>query len=349
MGDINNRNVLPKSFYETENGQQHLVVDKKLADAVKSGIQERLDQLPAADRDAFLAMTANLAPGDVDQGKLDGVLDAFQKAAERLGTMDSPAAIYIGDIADFVARIMIKTADERRKSALENRMAAHEQAKADLDSQAAHSKAAADKQSSAAISQVVGAAVGGGVGVIGSGVSVAGNVAQIGKMGKSMASTKGLTQEVAKESSQVNMFKESAALTPLGQPQRAALNQQILASEKKIATMNEKSCRGEGGVRHRAGQRAGFQLRRRGEQFGRRDQPWRRQHGRRPDECRREAHRRGGFEGRGSRAVSGPDRGAAEGASGLHGRFRQADHRVHQGFAGLEGAGDAGGYTGLRS
>ena len=141
-----NYNLIPKSFYETEGGKQELTVDKKLADAVQAGIQERLDDLPdAGQRGVFLEMTRNLAPGDVDtEAKLDGVLDTFELAA-KLVTADGIPSVYIGDIAEFLARAMIKSEGQERANALNGRFAAHAAAKADLESQADKSKAAADK------------------------------------------------------------------------------------------------------------------------------------------------------------------------------------------------------------
>src|SRR4051794_26944682 len=102
-----NYNLIPKSFYTTSTDGQTktLTVDKSIADAVQVGIQAKLDNLPPIQRDALLAMTANLAPGDVDTPQeLNGVLAVFEAAAKQATSATSAA--FVGDIAKFMAKVM---------------------------------------------------------------------------------------------------------------------------------------------------------------------------------------------------------------------------------------------------
>jgi hypothetical protein len=193
-----NYNLIPKSFYKTEDGASTLTVDKKQADAVQAGVQARLDDLPPAEKKAFLAMTANLAPGDVDTPKkLDIVLDAFEAAAKLVDDDAMPMA-FVGDIAKFLARAMIEFAGEQRQNALNDRLAARQHAKAELLEQAGKMDAAADKMKSGAITALVIGAVGGALSVAGSASSAVGTARQLGSMTKSMKSTQAAAQNASK-------------------------------------------------------------------------------------------------------------------------------------------------------
>lgn len=193
-----NYNLIPKSFYTTEDGASTLTVDKKQADAVQTGIQARLADLPPAEQKAFLAMTANLAPGDVDTPKkLDIVLDAFEAAA-KLVDNDAMPMTFIGDIARFLARAMIEFAGDQRQSALKDRLAARQQAKAELLEQAGKMDDAANKMISGATTALIIGAVGGALSIAGSGLAALGSVRQLGTMTKSMKSTQAASENASK-------------------------------------------------------------------------------------------------------------------------------------------------------
>src|SRR5690606_11922569 len=111
-----NPNLIPKSFYNAET--QTLNVSQEQAEAVQAGIQAKLDTLPAAEKEAFLKLTANLAPGEIDTPqKLATMLNAFETAARIFESPNAPVMAFVGDLAKLLARVMIEQASEQRQNA----------------------------------------------------------------------------------------------------------------------------------------------------------------------------------------------------------------------------------------
>lgn len=181
-----NPNIMPKAFFDQDTGE--LTVSKKQAEAVQSGIQAKIENMPPAEKRLFLQQVANLAPGDVSTPqKLDEMLDRFEAAASKLASLFDSSA-FVGDIAKFLGRALIEFAAEQRKNALDERMAAREAAKAELMSQAGKMEAAAEKMMTGAITNLVMGVAAGAISIAGGIASSVGSFAAIGKMSAAMKS-----------------------------------------------------------------------------------------------------------------------------------------------------------------
>jgi len=234
MVDSINPNLLPKSFYDPQT--QSLTVDQKQAQAVQSGIQARLDQLPPAEQQAFLQMTANLAPGDVNTpGKLDAVLDAFASAAELVGT-PGPVTVFVGDIASFLARAMIEAAAEQKQNALDDRLAAREQARADLLDQAKSMQDAADKMAAGAMTSLITSVVGGALSIAGSFASAAGGLSQIKNMTSAVKAGNQVSEELGQTTTMMNKLSQLGKSGTLSEAEEAAAPELLakLTSQEKM-------------------------------------------------------------------------------------------------------------------
>lgn len=210
-------NLIPKSFYNAET--QTLTVSQSQAEAVQAGIQAKLDTLPPAQKEAFLKLTANLAPGDVDTPeKLDTVLGAFEAAAKVVENPNSPVMAFIGDLAKLLARVMIEQASEQRQNALNDRLAARETARGELLSQAQQMTEASQKMMSGAVTAIVTASIGGALSVTGSLAGALGTLSQLGKMGTQAKATEAANKALSQATDEVsNLSKMLKGTTNPGQ------------------------------------------------------------------------------------------------------------------------------------
>lgn len=205
-----NPNILPTSFYNQDT--QTLKVDKKLAETVQAGIQAVLDRLPDVQKEEFLALTANLAPGDVDTPEeLKSVLATFEAAAKAASDPNSSAAVFVGDVSKFLARVMIELAAEQRQNALNDRLAARETAKSELLSQADQMDNAADKMKAGAQVAMITGIIAGSVAAVGSAASAIGSASQIAKMGKSQVATQTAGKQAFQAGEDVNQAEKIAS------------------------------------------------------------------------------------------------------------------------------------------
>ena len=151
---------------------------------------------------------ARLATGDFRANAMSGILLAFWDASIKLmDTKGGAPTVYIGEIADFIARAIIKSEGEQHRTAQEARFEAYEAAKADLESQADASRSAADKMQSGAIASLVTGVVGGSVGVLGNMTSAVGSLKSVTSMGKSIASTEGLSSKITEQQQIIDSSK----------------------------------------------------------------------------------------------------------------------------------------------
>ena len=201
-----NTNYVPQSFINQQTGE--LKVDRTLAEAVQTGVQAKLAELPDVGDKAFLAAIANLAPSDVDSSdKLTDKLNTFAQAAKKLseGFESLP---FTGDISKFLARAMIEFAGQQRQQAVDDRMLARGQAQAELLNQAAKQEKAGQEMMNGAIINAVVSSVGAGLSFAGSLGSLKGQVSSIKEMkaatnqasaaSKTMDSLTARTDDVAK-------------------------------------------------------------------------------------------------------------------------------------------------------
>lgn len=232
-----NPNLIPTSFYNQDT--QTLKVDKKQAEAVQAGIQAVLDRLPDVEKGAFLASTAKLVPGDVDTPeKLRIALAAFEVAAKAASDPSSPAAVFVGDVSRFLARVMIELAADQRENALNDRLAARESAKGELLSQADQMDKAASKMKAGAQTQMITGIIAGSVAAVGAVGSAAGTASQIGKMGQAKTATQTASKQASQAADDVNQAQKIA--TRVGTNADKAKTQNILHTTKQAhATAEE--------------------------------------------------------------------------------------------------------------
>lgn len=165
---------LPASFYDN---QGNLTVSQQTADMVSKGVQDRMKDMPEAERKLFQALvqSSTLAPGDTSSQKnIDKALDRLEKAVDLFATAVT------ADMATLFARIMIEQMSDQRKAALEDRLASRMNAKAELLDQAGKLKDSANQMMIGAIVSLV-------IGVVASAVSIAGSISS---MTKSVGSAK---------------------------------------------------------------------------------------------------------------------------------------------------------------
>jgi len=237
-------NLIPKSFYNVET--QTLNVSQKQAEAVQAGIQAKLDTLPPAQKEAFLKLTANLAPGDVDTpAKLGIILNVFEQAAAIVQNPTAPVMAFIGDLAKLLARVMIEQASEQRQNALNDRLAARETAKGELMSQAQQMDNAAAKMMSGALTSIITAAIGGAISIGGSLTGALGTMSQLGKMGTQAKATETATKQMSQANDEIsNLSKlmkgttDPKELSSLNQKLDAAKNAQQAASTAQQSSSN---------------------------------------------------------------------------------------------------------------
>lgn len=242
-----NTTLLPTAFNDPS-------VDKAQADAVKAGIQSRLDQMPPAEQQAFLQMTANLAPGDVDTpDKLNATLDAYAAAAKLLST-PGPVTSFVGDLSKFLARAMIEMASEQKQNALNDRLAAREQARADLLGQAKSMQDAADKMAAGAMTSLITSVVGGALSIAGSMTSAISGLSQLKNMTQAVKAGNQVSGELSETSDMIGKLNKLAPsikneqfaasveikLTELGSKENA-LTQKLTAGQKAFDLASNKS------------------------------------------------------------------------------------------------------------
>lgn len=187
VGSVNNNsstyNLLPSSFFDPQTNA--LLVDEATAQQVQAGIQAKLDSLPPIGDAAFLQMVADLVPGDVDTPqKLQATLDNFETAAAQLGNAGSEVISFVGDISKILARLMIEQTASQRQNALNDRLAAREQAKSELMNQADQMDKAADKMIEGATTMMITAIVSAAIQIVGATVSIAGSAFNLRAMSK---------------------------------------------------------------------------------------------------------------------------------------------------------------------
>lgn len=172
---------LPSTYLNT-NGE--LTVPETTAREVAAGVEARATALPAAEKAAFLAMVkspdfspnASTTPSD-----LFASLDRYQAAARTIVASFS-APVSSADNAKILARLMVELGGLQRKEALDCRLAARQQAKAELNAQAGDLRAAADKAVEAAVVQMVVAVATAVISIVGSAVSIGGAMKNAGKL-----------------------------------------------------------------------------------------------------------------------------------------------------------------------
>jgi hypothetical protein len=174
-----NPNYVPASFYDSS-GQ--LTVSEAYAQQVSNSVAERVANMPPAEAEMFLALlrSADLAPsGELPPEEMNAALSRLETAAAALDRLFNSE----GNIIDLLARVMIEQAAQQRKDALEERLAAREQAKSQLLDQAGKMKEAAEKMLSGALVAMITAIV---VAV----VTVAISAYSIGKAGQGLTAAK---------------------------------------------------------------------------------------------------------------------------------------------------------------
>ncbi|WAJ30505.1 hypothetical protein [Antarcticirhabdus aurantiaca] len=173
MTNTINPNFVPTSFFGANN---ELKVDKPLAEAVQTEVKARLDQIPDAVGDKhFLEAIADLSPTDVAlPGQRKELFDKFTAAAQKFAATETTPLPYTGDIAKFLARVMIEFAGDQRQQALNDRVLARQAAQAEMMNQAGQQEKAATEMMAGAITNAVLGAVGGALAFAGSAASFAG-------------------------------------------------------------------------------------------------------------------------------------------------------------------------------
>ncbi len=191
-------NLLPTSFFKPGTTELKDGIDETTARNVQAGIQAKLDSLPPAMRNDFLQMVADLTPGDVDTPlKLEATLAMYEAALSQLGDSNSGAAVFVGNIARLLARIMIEQTAEQRQNALNDRLAAREQAKADLMGQADKLDEAATKMMEGANTALITGLVAASLQILASAVSLVGSLKALGGMSDAQKATQKTLDDVA--------------------------------------------------------------------------------------------------------------------------------------------------------
>lgn len=160
-----NTQYLPTSFVDKSG---NLTVPEKVAEAVATGVQARIENLPPAEKQLFLDMlrASSLAPSSDGKYDVDGMLNRIDKIVDTFGDVSTAVSNMIGKGGiDLLARALIEMAADQRKSALESRLAAREEAKGELMQQAGTMRSEAAKMIAGAIVSAI-------VQIIGAGVSI---------------------------------------------------------------------------------------------------------------------------------------------------------------------------------
>ncbi|MEJ1160517.1 hypothetical protein [Prosthecomicrobium sp. N25] len=165
-----NTQYLPASFVDPSTG--NLKVPEQEAQAFADGIQARVEHMPPAEKEIFLALLqgSDIAPtasGNVP-GDTEASIDNLEGAAERLSRIMTSSTI------DLLARVMVENAAQSRKDALQDRLSAHETAKSQLQSQANSMRDAADSLMTGAIVSLVVSVVTAAISIAAAGISIRG-------------------------------------------------------------------------------------------------------------------------------------------------------------------------------
>lgn len=146
-----NTQYLPSSFVDQSG---NLTVPEKVAEAVATGVQARIENLPPAEKQLFLDMlrASSLAPSSDGKYDVDGLLNRIDKVVDTFGDVSTAISNMIGKGGiDLLARALIEMAADQRKSALESRLSAREEAKGELMQQAGTMRSEASKMIAGAI------------------------------------------------------------------------------------------------------------------------------------------------------------------------------------------------------
>ena len=121
--------VLPPSYFDG-NGDLVGTVTTEQAQATANGILARMSDMPPAEKAVFLAMikSPDLAPtANMSSADFNAVLDDLEAASKVLSELILSSSESNG--ADVLARLMVELAALQRKSALDARLEAREEAK----------------------------------------------------------------------------------------------------------------------------------------------------------------------------------------------------------------------------
>ncbi len=154
---------------------------------VQKEIADRKATLPDALKPIFqsIADKIDFAPGGkVDPAKVGETLDALK------GALVLMATTVIKDLAELIAKLTIEQNASGRDNALQGRLAARQEAKADLMGQAA-------KMEEAAVQALIGAAVAFAVTVVASTIAIVGSVGAFKDAGAKISDLKNAVSEVA--------------------------------------------------------------------------------------------------------------------------------------------------------
>jgi hypothetical protein len=146
-----NPQYLPASFTD-QNG--NLTVSEQQAKEVSAGVQARVDSMPTAQKEIFLALvtSSNLAPStDIfNSSNLTATLDKYEALSEKVTTTLSSTST-----TRLLASAFVEMAASQRKQALEDRVNSRLAAKSELMDQASELKDAASKMMTGAIVSLV--------------------------------------------------------------------------------------------------------------------------------------------------------------------------------------------------
>lgn len=203
-------NLLPDSFFDLTTGQLREGISATEATRVQQGIQAKLDSLPPAQQEAFKLRVADLAPDEVIGDKLDEVLNRYAKAVELLANATGEVAVFIGNLARFLARVMIEQAAEQRQNALDERLKAREQAKGELMNQAGELDKAASKMLQGATTALITGLVAASIQIIASAVSLVGSVKSFNAMNTAQKQSLTAVDDAAKKAIETTLQKAQA-------------------------------------------------------------------------------------------------------------------------------------------
>ena len=141
---------LPPSFLNPD-GTLVAGVTQEQAEQVSAGVQARVENMPPAQKDLFLAMLAssNIAPS-ADPTQIVAQANESIGRLENLSLALKDLATLAGSSFDFLMRVMIEQAGQQRKDALEQRLQAREAAQTELIAQAGKLEKSADEMMSVA-------------------------------------------------------------------------------------------------------------------------------------------------------------------------------------------------------
>lgn len=175
--------VLPPSFFDG-NGQLVGSVTPEQAQETANGILARLSDMPPAEKAVFLAMikSPDLAPSvSLSEKDFNAALDDLEDSSESLAAIINSSSS--SNSANILARLMVELAALQRKSALDARLEAREEAKSTALEAAGKLDDAAKEIRTGAIIALV-------LTVVASVVSIAMSAVSIKGAGKAMATSK---------------------------------------------------------------------------------------------------------------------------------------------------------------